>query len=344
MGAYLSSARQPRTGQRRVDGSWNRSSFATCDEQSKALQKQSDGARESFPNEQLLHHLLKLSEDDGDGELYAKEAQTILDEGLRLSVVNSNYAIARILRARGANKTAMSAEEAKRHFLGSSALEKYPEITEQLDAETISDLFLPESLHNVIMWYTEGMLDHLLFRSKSWQSWTMLPCVLTGCAKALGTTELESAFMYIMEWDVAARWYGYDLTKSYQSASMYERRFVSQIKKRFVDAMLKAGADVNVENGRAFVLASELPLHGDVLELLLAQKDKIRPKTRGFLRSFENVVCSRANPAENNYIAHHASVHTARIERLIHMYLDVISGPAVPDNEHSTTTAIAKKC
>jgi hypothetical protein len=94
--------------------------------------------------------------------------------------------------------------------------------------------------------------------------------------------------MVFVKWNLVAQW-------KVSATGVDYCGYVPE-KLRYVRALLGAGADVNANDGEAFLVAAQLPGHNDVLTLLLEQHQRINPNTKNFHVAFEQAVKTSDSP------------------------------------------------
>lgn len=253
-----------------------------------------------------IHH--REEEDDYevlDRDLDPKERQAVLDNALRLAIERRKYDIAKLLQSKGASRAMMSRQEAKQHFCDSrEAFHHGMKAMMALKGDTLRQIFASECVQDVLFWHLNAILKYmrdcssLQDFSEFYSEQTRRAEMLAEIADALGKDVLHQTFFVLLELNPVARWgicFNDSNIQNVMSKLRYRNSFVDG-KKVYLEKLLAAGADVNAMNGRAFLLACELPMHENILALLLDQKDYIYTKTPGFLFAFEKAII-HANPS-----------------------------------------------
>jgi len=244
------------------------------------------------PPSQESTKLLEQQESEGElpeipDEHDPKTTQTVLDDMLRVAVLNHNYDIARVLREKGASRATLSYEESKFLFTRKRSIRCSLTTLDKLNMQRIKELFSPDCERYILFDYLNAVLDYIIHGNcpiYDIRRETDRPNRIAECAKEIGEATVDEAFMVFVRWNPL-----HSLLSSDTRSILFTDYMREKI--RHIEAMLEAGADVNVNEGDALSVTSRLPGHTGVL-LRLLNCPGVKTNTRNFRDAFETVVKS----------------------------------------------------
>jgi hypothetical protein len=223
-----------------------------------------------------------------------KKTQAIIDKNLRLAVMSHKYDIACVLREKGASQLTLTAEDAKELYPRAPRIMDVFAQLKTLNAQKAEVIFSPNCINMVILRYLNAILHCIFYEIEPRYIFRVMTLDFNGpqrfadLAKIAEKTTVTDAFMVFVKWNLVAQW-------KVSATGVDYCGYVPE-KLRYVRALLGAGADVNANDGEAFLVAAQLPGHNDVLTLLLEQHQRINPNTKNFHVAFEQAVKTSDSP------------------------------------------------